>query len=372
MDKLTYSAPCLFGVEGILGDELRRMGAEEVTSQNGKVVFSGGKELLVRSNINSRYAERIQIQMGVFRATSFEELFQGVRALPWERFVAAKDAFPVKGWSLNSALHSIPDCQSIVKKAIVERLKSHYGIGWFEETGATVQVQFTILKDEVTLLIDSSGVGLHKRGYRRNSGGAPMKETLAAAIVDVTRARLAQQVIDPCCGSGTLLIEAAMAARRMAPGAHRRFAAMQWGWLPEELWKQERDRAAEQVLHDREFAARGGDIDAEVVRVATENAIKAGVGCQVRAEQRDLRTFRPEGESGVVLCNPPYGERLLDVEQARKLYRTMGEVFIPKKGWSYAIISPDENFEAEFGRKADKRRKLYNGMLKCQLYMYYR
>ena len=372
MERLTYSAPCLFGVEGILGDELRRMGAEDVSPQNGKVRFCGNEEMLVRANINSRYAERIQVELGVFRATSFEELFQGVRALPWERFIAAKDAFPVKGWSLNSALHSVPDCQSIIKKAIVERLRSKYGIGWFEETGATVQVQFTILKNEVTLLIDSSGAGLHKRGYRRNAGGAPLKETLAAAIVDVTRARLAERVFDPCCGSGTLLIEAAMAARRIAPGLRRKFAAMQWGWLSEDIWKQERERAAEQIFHDREFTAVGGDVDEEAVRLTTENAAKAGVGCQVRAELRDLRTFKPEGDSGIVLCNPPYGERLLDVETARKLYRTMGEVFVPKKGWSYAIISPDETFETVFGRKADKRRKLYNGMLKCQLYIYYR
>lgn len=372
MEQLTYSAPCLFGIEGILGDELRRMGAEEVSPQNGKVRFRGGEEMLVRANINSRYAERIQVELGTFRATSFEELFQGVRALPWERFIAAKDAFPVKGWSLNSALHSVPDCQSIIKKAIVERLKSKYGIGWFEETGATVQVQFTILKDEVTLLIDSSGAGLHKRGYRRNAGGAPLKETLAAAIVDVTRARLAERVFDPCCGSGTLLIEAALAARRIAPGLRRKFSAMQWGWLAEELWKQERDRAAEQIFRDRDFLGMGGDVDEEAVRLTMENAAKAGVGCQVRAELRDLRTFKPEGDTGIVLCNPPYGERLLDVETARKLYRTMGEVFIPKKGWSYAIISPDETFETVFGRKADKRRKLYNGMLKCQLYIYYR
>ena len=372
MEQLTYAAPCLFGIEGILGDELRRMGAENVTPQNGKVVFSGSEDFVARANINSRYAERIQIQLGTFRATSFEDLFQGVRALPWENFISKKDAFPVKGWSLNSALHSVPDCQSIVKKAIVERLKSKYGIGWFEETGAVVQVQFTILKDEVTMLIDTSGQGLHKRGYRKSAGGAPLKETLAAAIVDVTRARLAEQVIDPCCGSGTLLIESALAARRVAPGMYRRFAAMNWSWLDEAVWKQERDRAAEQVLYDRAFSARGGDIDPEAVRLANENAVKAGVAFQVKAEQKDLRTFRPEGDSGVVLCNPPYGERLLDTEAARKLYRTMGEVFVPKKGWSYAIITPDETFETQFGRQADKRRKLYNGMLKCQLYIYYR
>ncbi len=372
MEQLQFCAPCLFGVEGILGDELRRMGAEAVTPQNGRVIFAGDAAMLARANINSRYAERIQILMGTFRATSFEELFQGVRSLPWEQFIAVRDAFPVKGWSLNSTLHSIPDCQSIVKKAIVERLKSKYGIGWFEETGSTVQVQFAILKDEVMLLIDSSGVGLHKRGYRQNAGGAPMKETLAAAIVDVTRARLADQVIDPCCGSGTLLIESALAARRIAPGIRRRFAAMQWGWMDEAVWKEERERAMSQALLDRAFFALGSDIDADAVRLTLENAAKAGVGVQVRATQRDLRDFEPQGDSGVVLCNPPYGERLLDVEAARALYRTMGKVFIPKKGWSYAIISPDETFETSFGRKADKRRKLYNGMLKCQLYIYYR
>lgn len=372
MHQLRFCAPCLFGVEGILGDELRRMGADEVTPQNGRVLFAGDTAMLARANIESRYAERIQLLLGTFRATSFEELFQQVRALPWEQFIAKKDAFPVKGWSLNSVLHSVPDCQSIVKKAIVERLKSKYGIGWFEETGAVVQVQFTILKDEVMLLIDTSGVGLHKRGYRQNAGGAPMKETLAAAIVDVTRARLADQVVDPCCGSGTLLIEAALAARRVAPGLRRRFAAMQWGWVPEAVWEDERKRAQSQMLVDRPFAANGSDIDPEAVRLTRENAAKAGVGVQVRAVQRDLRDFQPEGESGVVLCNPPYGERLLDVEAARALYRTMGRVFVPKKGWSYAIISPDEAFESFFGRKADKRRKLYNGMLKCQLYVYYR
>ncbi len=372
METLQFCAPCLFGIEGILGDELRRMGAEAVTPQNGRVLFRGGEDMLARANIGSRYAERIQLLVGQFTARTFEDLFQGVKALPWERFVAAKDAFPVKGWSLNSALHSVPDCQSIVKKAIVERLKGKYGIAWFEETAATVQVQFTILKDEVSLLIDTSGAGLHKRGYRQNAGGAPIKETLAAAIVDVTRARLADRVVDPCCGSGTLLIEAALAARRIAPGLRRRFAFMDWGWIHADIWRAERQRAMEQVLSDRAFTAIGGDIDPEAVRLANENASKAGVAGEVRAAVRDLRQFVPEGDRGVVLCNPPYGERLLDVQAAEELYRVMGQVFVPKAGWSYAIISPDEKFEEVFGRKADKRRKLYNGMLKCQLYCYYR
>ncbi|MBO5796933.1 MAG: class I SAM-dependent RNA methyltransferase, partial [Clostridia bacterium] len=229
MSEMTFCCPCLFGIEGILGDELRRMGADNVQVQTGRVLFTGDFSMMARVNIQSRYAERVQLVMGTFRAVTFEQLFEGTKALPWERFIGKTDRFPVKGWSLNSTLHSVPDCQSIVKKAVVERLKGHYGIGWFEESGALFQIQVTILKDEVSLLIDTSGAGLHKRGYRANAGEAPIKETLAAAIADVMRVRFAQQVCDPCCGSGTLLIEAALAARRIAPGVRRRFAAMNWG-----------------------------------------------------------------------------------------------------------------------------------------------
>lgn len=372
MEKWEYCAPCLFGLEGILADELRRMDAENVRAENGRVLFSGGKELLVRANICARTAERIQVYMGGFEALSFEDLFQGVRSLPWENWIGREYAFPVKGWSLNSALHSVPDCQSIIKKAVVERLKEKYGLEWFPETGPTAQIQFTLLKDQATLLIDTSGPGLHKRGYRAQAGGAPIKETLAAAMVDVTRARLADRVYDPCCGSGTLLIEAALAARRIAPGFRRRFAAMSWDAIPAELWKQERRRAKELELPDRKLTAQGWDIDPAAVSLARENAEKAGVGDWVSAAVRDLKDFRPEGDSGVVLCNPPYGERLLDAKAAEELYRRMGQVFVPKKGWSYAVISPHEEFETLFGRKADKRRKLYNGMLKCQLYMYFK
>lgn len=372
MEELHFCAPCLFGLEGIVADELRRMGATTVTPQNGRVLFSGEDTLIARANIGSRCAERIQLHLGSFRATTFDQLFEGVKALPWERFIRAKDAFPVKGWSLNSALHSVPDCQSIVKKAIVERLKSCYRIGWFEETGATVQVQFSILKDEATLLIDTSGAGLHKRGYRQTAGGAPIKETLAAAIVDVTRTRFAERVVDPCCGSGTLLIEAALAARRVAPGVRRKFAAQATDWLPQSVWQEERQNALQNQLTQKEFRGWGYDIDPEMVSLAAENAAKAGVGPLLRTAQRDVKDFVPEGDSGTVLCNPPYGERLLDVQTAQSLYRVMGKVFTPKAGWTYAIISPDEQFEKHFGRPADKRRKLYNGMLKCQLYIYYK
>ncbi len=371
METWEYCAPCLFGIEGILGDELRRLGAENVRPENGRVLFSGPVSILARANICSRYAERIQILLGRFTARTFTQLFDGVRLLPLERFIGVKNAFPVKGWSLNSQLHSVPDCQSIVKKAAVERLREAYSTRFLNETGAKCQIQFTILRDEVTVLLDTSGAGLHKRGYRQTAGGAPIKETLAAAIVDVTRARRAQLVCDPCCGSGTLLIEAALAARGIAPGIRRGFAAMHWDSIPDEIWLEER-RRAEGFQREVTFAARGGDIDPEMLPLVAENAAKAGVGDCVTAQCADLRTFRPEGDAGVVLCNPPYGERLLDVQTAEALYRAMGKVFVPKPGWSYAIISPHEHFEELFGRPADKRRKLYNGMLKCQLYMYYK
>ena len=371
MELLDYCAPCLFGIEGILGDELRRMGAADVRPENGRVLFRGGVEMMARANIGSRYAERIQLLLGRFTARSFEELFQGAKALPWERFIGKQDAFPVKGWSLNSQLHSVPDCQAIIKKAVVERLSRVYGVQWFDECDGKCQIQFTIMKDEVTMLLDTSGAGLHKRGYRAVSGGAPIKETLAAAIVDVTRARHARLVCDPCCGSGTLLIEAAMAAHGIAPGIKRAFSAMYWDSVPDAVWKEERQLARERQ-REVEFAARGSDIDRDVLSLATANAAKAGVGDCLTTAVADIRHFVPEGDTGTVFCNPPYGERLLDVKAAEELYRVMGKVFSSKPGWSYAIISPHEQFETLFGRPADKRRKLYNGMLKCQLYMYYK
>ncbi|MBQ4617693.1 MAG: class I SAM-dependent RNA methyltransferase [Clostridia bacterium] len=370
MEQLQFCAPCLFGSEGILADELKRMGASDVRAQNGRVLFCGEVSLLARANLRCRTAERIGLLLGQFRATSFDQLFEGVKALPWERFIGKTDRFPVKGWSLQSALHSIPDCQSIIKKAIVERLRRTHRVTWFEETGALYRVQFTILKDEVTLLIDTSGVGLHKRGYRQNAGGAPIKETLAAAIVDVTRARLSPIVSDPCCGSGTLLIEAALAAKRIAPGIGRRFVSMEWPLVSYEIWEEERRLAKEQERPDQQIDLYGSDIDTEVLQIARQNAHKAGVAAHVHWNAADLTTFKPQGERGIVLCNPPYGERLLDVREAQRIIRELGRVFVPDCGWQYAVISPDEKFEELFGRPAKKRRKLYNGMLRCQLYLF--
>ncbi len=364
--------PCLFGLEGPLAEELRKMEAENVRPLNGRVVFSGSPEMLARANLCCRFGERVQVQMASFPARSFEELFQGVRALPWERWIGKKDAFPVKGSCLNSKLASVPDCQAIVKKAVVERLKEKYSLSWFEETEAPRQIQFLILKDQASVMIDTSGAGLHKRGYRANSAEAPIRETLAAAMVYFSHVRHDANFIDPFCGSGTLLIEAALLARNIAPGAKRYFSAEKWGNIPATVWKAERERARSLQKDGAPFHAQGYDADPAAVSLALENAAKAGVSGCVDVRRRDIADFREDGEYGCVICNPPYGERLLDLHDAEELYRTMGRVFLPRSGWNYSVISPDDTFEQCFGRKAARRRKLYNGMIRCQYYMYFR
>lgn len=372
MSDFKLVCPCLLGVEGLVAEELRGMEAENVEPQNGRVVFDGTPEMIARVNIGSRFSERVQILMGTFPARSFEELFQGVKSLPWERWVGKTDAFPVKGRSLSSKLSSVPDCQSIVKKAVVERLKEKYHVSWFEETGALYQIQFLMMKDQVSLMIDTSGAGLHKRGYRQNSTEAPIKETLAAAMVHLARVRRDANFIDPLCGSGTILIEAATYALNIAPGMQRHFSAEQWAGLDSSLWGKEKARAAGLVRRDTSFQAHGYDIDGAAVSLTLDNARKAGVIAQIHAEKRNISDFKAIGDYGCVICNPPYGERLLDIRQAEDLYRVMGQVFERRHGWNYSIISPDESFEECFGQKADRRRKLYNGMIKCQLYMYFK
>lgn len=370
--NIEMSAPCLLGLEGLVSNELKHIGCENVIAENGRVLFSGDENILARANICSRYSERILVLMGKFTAKSFEELFQGVKSLPWEKWIGKTDRFPVKGRSLNSKLTSIPDCQKIIKKAVVERLKLKYKIPWFEETGEIYQIQFLIFKNTVQIMIDTSGSGLHKRGYRAVSTEAPIKETLAAAMVDLSHVRSNHIVVDPFCGSGTILIEAAMKALNIAPGINRHFTAEKWKQIPEKIWADERKRAKESIITDCGFEAYGYDIDSGALALAKNNAIKAGVADRITFEQKDIKDYENNFEHSTVICNPPYGERLLDIEQAQSLYKVMGEKFIKKEGSSYTIISPDEDFEYIFGRKADKRRKLYNGMIKCQVYMYFK
>ena len=369
---IKFSAPCLLGLEGLVAQELRDMEAQNVVANNGRVDFEGDENILARANICSRYSERILIRLGEFRAVTFEQLFQGVKKLTWEEWIGREDAFPVKGYSLKSTLFSVCDCQAIIKKAVVERLKSKYKIEWFEESGPVHQIQFSIMKDKVSLLIDTSGMGLHKRGYRLDANDAPIKETLAAALCSLSHLRPYHKLYDPMCGSGTILIEGAMMAANMAPGINRRFSAERFDVIPRNVWEEERERARSLVRPCDDFMAYGSDIDAKAIEIARVNAERAGVSSKIQFKVADVSKFSPETERGTLICNPPYGERLLDLSECEAIYKMMGKAFEQKKGWSYSIISPDEEFEKAFGRKADKRRKLYNGMIKCQLFMYFK
>lgn len=372
MNEIKLIAPCLFGVEGIAADEFRRMGFESVAAENGRVRLEGDFNMLARANICSRYAERILIEVGELEAHTFTELFDGVRALPWENYIGRTDAFPVNGRSIASQLFSIPDCQSIIKKAIVERLKSKYGISRFEESGAEHRVRFFLHKNRATLMIDTSGDGLHKRGYRRKSNEAPLKETLAAAMCDTARIYPDTMLFDPFCGSGTLLIEAALKATSTAPGLRRFFSAERFGFIPGKAWREERMRAQDLINRRVDFTAQGYDTDPAAVELTLENAAKAGMDRYIKASIADVRNFTPPKERCLIITNPPYGERLLDVKAAEELYTVMGERFESGGGRKYCIISPHDEFERFFGRPADKRRKLYNGMIKCQLFLYFK
>ena len=286
--KIDFVIPCLLGMESLISSELREMGAENVNAENGRVLFSGDANMLARVNICSRFAERVQILVGSFEARSFEELFQGTKALPWEEWIGSLDAFPVKGYSINSGLFSTRDCQSIIKKAVVERLRSKYHIEWFEETGPVHQIQFSIMKDKVSLLIDTSGYGLHKRGYRLDANGAPIKETLAAALCSLSCLRPYHKLYDPMCGSGTILIEGAMMAANIAPGINRRFSAERFGVIDRAVWEQERERARSLERPCDDFEAFGSDIDPKAIEIAKINAKRAGVDGKINFNVADV------------------------------------------------------------------------------------
>ncbi|WP_040197561.1 THUMP domain-containing class I SAM-dependent RNA methyltransferase [Candidatus Soleaferrea massiliensis] len=372
MDELVLSCPCHFGLESVLAGEIKRAGKPILLVSDGRVSFTGGLRDIAWANIHLRTAERVQIILKEGKVYSFEDLFQLVSSIPFEDFIGKSDAFPVKGYALKSQLHSVPDCQAIIKKAIVSRLQDHYHLNWFEETGPVHQIQFSILKDKATIMLDTTGAGLHKRGYRKNANEAPIKETLAAGIIDIAKVKPYTVLYDPFCGSGTFLIEAAAKALHIAPGFNRRFACEQWGLFSDGLFAEERKNAIAQIKRDAPFKAYGFDISEECLELSRDNAKKAGVLPRIRFQQQDIKDFTaPEGPA-TVICNPPYGERMLEIKEAERLYREMGRVFERTQGVNYYIISPHEEFERLFGRQADKRRKLYNGMIKCQLYMYFK
>ena len=369
--KFQLVATCLFGLEHLLGEEIDALGYERVSTIDGRVTFIGDEEAVALSNIFLRYAERVFIKLGSFHASSFEELFEGTRALNWPDFIGARDAFPVKGHSIKSQLTSIPDCQKIVKKAVVRSMSSRYGIEIFPEDGVKYQIEFFILNDQATLMIDTSGIALHKRGYRRESNAAPIRETLAAAIAATSRPREEVLLWDPMCGSGTIAIEAAMIMKNIAPGVNRHFAAEAFPFIPERIWKNAREEAkdGERVTKFEVFAS---DIDAETVELAKKNAFKAGVSDVVRTFQCDCRKISAPGRRGTIVTNPPYGERLGSAREVERLYKEIGEHFRSLSPWQVYVITSHPSFEKLYGRKADKVRKLYNGMIPCYLYQFFK
>ena len=369
--KLELVATCLFGLERLLGEEIDALGYNRLSTIDGRVTFLGDPEAVALSNIFLRYAERIYIKLGSFRAESFEELFEGTRALPWADFIGRDDAFPVKGHAIRSKLHSIPDCQSIVKKAVVRAMEASYGISLFPEVGTKYQIEFFILNDEATLMIDTSGTPLHKRGYRRESNGAPIRETLAAAIVATSRPREEVLLWDPMCGSGTIAIEAARMMKGIAPGVDRAFAGEEFPFIGKKIWDAAREEAREGE-HSTAFEAFATDIDPMCVALTEKNAKNARVDGIVKASRLDARKISAEGRRGTIVTNPPYGERLGTREEAERLYREIGVHFRSLAPWQVYVITSHPAFERFYGKKADKIRKLYNGMLPCYLYQYFK
>ena len=369
--KLELVATCLFGLEHLLGEEIEALGYERISTIDGRITFAGDEEAVALSNIFLRYAERIFIKVGSFRAESFEELFEGTRALPWADFIGKDDIFPVKGHSIKSKLFSIPDCQAIIKKAVVRSLSEVYGISVFPEEKVKYQIEFFILNDEATLMIDTTGSPLHKRGYRRESLGAPIRETLAAAIAATSRPRENVLLWDPMCGSGTIAIEAAMLMKNIAPGRSREFVAESFPFIDKKIWTSAREEAFD-VEKRCDFEAFASDIDPAAVALAEKNVKLAGVADSVKVFRQDARKISDEGRRGTIVCNPPYGERLGTMREVESLYRDIGVHFRSLSPWQVYVITSHAQFEKFYGKKADKVRKLYNGMIPCYLYQFFK
>jgi len=369
-DRFEIIIPTLFGMEAFVSREVRRLGYETTSVEDGRVTFAGNNEAICRANTWIRTGERVLVKMAEFKAMSFDELFEGVYAIDWQEWLPRDAAFPVKGYSLKSQLSSVPSCQSIIKKAIAKKLGSVYGMETLPEDGALYQIQFSIMKDRVTVMLDTSGEPLHKRGYRRLSNAAPLRETIAAAMVTMSYWKFEQPFLDPFCGSGTIPIEAAMFKRNIAPGMNRAFAAEKFGVIDTGLWKKAREEARDSI-HDVPLEIYASDIDPDCVTLAAQNAENAGVGKFIKIRRADAReVFIPKSD-GTIITNPPYGERMGDKRECEKLYREIGKSFSRLDNWAKYILVPNEDFEKLFGAKANKKRKLYNGMLKCTMYQYF-
>lgn len=371
MSKMQLIATSTFGIEAVVGRELLKLGYNDQQVENGKVTFAGDENAICRANLWLRSADRVLIKIGDFKALTFEELFQQTKALPWDEWIPENAEFPVDGKSIDSKLASVPDCQAIVKKAVVEKLKQKYKREWFDESGPLYRIEVGILKDWVTLTIDTSGAGLHKRGYRKLVSGAPLKETLAAAMIMISRWNHERVLVDPLCGSGTIPIEAALIGRNMAPGLKRTFTSEAWGNVPAGIWKNAREEALDLVRKDCELRIQGSDIDDEVMSLARYHAKEAGVEKDVHLQRMAVADLSSRYKYGFIISNPPYGERLGEMNEVEKLYKQMGSVFKTLDSWSYYILSSHPRFEAIFGRKADKKRKLYNGRIMCNYFQFF-
>ena len=372
MQKITLIAIFTFGLEAIVRRELEALGFTDVYVTNGQVEFEATLADIARVNIWLRCADRVLLKMGVFEATTFDTLFEGTKALPWETIITEDGQFTVNSKSVKSVLRSSRSCQAIVKKAIVERLKERYKRSWFEETGPAFTVQVSLLKDTAVLTLDTSGSGLHKRGYRLTAGEAPIKETLAAALVQLTFWRPNRLLLDPMCGSGTILIEAALIARNIAPGLKRPFAAEGWPLLEPHIWQDERAAAQEAIQPSSNLQIRGYDIDAASIEASQANAHLAGVSNDISFTQKDIHNLWIDQQYGIVITNPPYGQRLANFQQLNQIYITLNKMFKKKKGWSLYILTADKKFPNYFKRaRPDRIRKLYNGSLEVNYYQYY-
>ena len=370
--RLELIATATFGLEAVVKREIQNLGYKIIKSEDGKITYMGDERAIVRSNLWLRSADRVLLKMAEFRACEFEELFQQTKALPWEELIPIDGKFTVTGTSVKSKLHSVPACQSIVKKAIVEKLKEYYCIDRFDETGAAYTVKVTLLKDNVTLTVDTSGAGLHKRGYRVCDVAAPIKETLAAAMVQLSFWREDRLMMDPCCGSGTVPIEAAMIGRNIAPGLNRSFSSEGWELIPPEIWKEERKAAYDAISYDAQLRIFAFDIDPKAIEAAEENAIEAGVDDCIVFKCMDMRKIQAHEPRGIIITNPPYGERIGEAKQIAAIYRKYNEFFRENPTWSLFMITTDKEVEQKImGRPADRRRKLYNGRLEVCYYQFH-
>lgn len=361
------------GLEALVGKELREMGIA-CQVENGRARFRGNMETIAKTNLWLRCADRVKIVVGEFEATSFDELFNKVKSLPWEDYLPLDANFPVEGKSIKSKLFSISDCQAITKKAIVNRLREYYHRPShmpLPETGALYKLEVALLKDKVTLTLDTTGPSLFKRGYRLDKGGAPLKENMAAAMIMLTNWRKDRPFIDPVCGSGTLCIEAALIGHNIAPGFNREFVCETWSWFDQDIFEKVRTEADEQADYDVELDILGMDINENMIEIAKQNALEAGLSDSITFKQQAVKDFKTDKEYGVIVANPPYGERLGERDTVRKLYREMGQVMKPLTTWSKYILTSDLAFEEFYGQKATKKRKLYNGALRCDYFQYW-